>query len=471
MLGLGNLSSLGIGRETTYGVPVAATHWLPFTQESFAGPRENVESGQLLGDRMVQTLALGIKQCQGGFTLENDCASFGQPLKFWNGDDGYSVANASTLNTILATAPTHAAAGSGGTIPAGNYYYKVSLLLKRTIDLFYVHMPASASTTVRAVTLGQNVTLTLGANISTFTPPLGFQVAGIIVWRTDTDGTAGTETLYDYVLATSLTTYVDDGTPTNLTAPDPTVSPFATATNLYRHRFIGATPTSGTEPLASFTTVINKDNDKAEQYDGCRMNEFNIGASGGNSPTNTQFTALGRNVLTIPGQTPSYTNLQQVLGWKTAAFVDDGSSCTLIEAFDLKCTNSCEAVPGFCATPFNRDVASGQRKVTGTIKRNFDDHTFFDKVQLGQEFGLKFNMYGQSVVTGSTLLNLSHGIDAIPFPYYCEIELFRCRTGKAGGNVNGPGRIVEEIEFKAFKSTAFNTEMRITLWNTTSTYD
>ena len=51
-----------------------------------------------------------------------------------------------------------------------------------------------------------------------------------------------------------------------------------------------------------------------------------------------------------------------------------------------------------------------------------------------------------------------------------EVELFRCRANKAGGNISGPTRIVEDVEFTAFKSPAYGTEVRFNLYNLTPDY-
>jgi hypothetical protein len=88
----------------------------------------------------------------------------------------------------------------------------------------------------------------------------------------------------------------------------------------------------------------------------------------------------------------------------------------------------------------------------------------------GTEFSLRISAWGQpSVKTGSTLNAATHGIDAIPFPYFVEFDIFRAIGGAADGNVGGPGQTVQTINFQTLLDTVQGTEMRVYLYNPQTT--
>ena len=469
MLGLGSLSSLGVGTESVYGTPVAPTFYLPFKSENFQAPRESVPSGALSGVRVVDNVALGIKALTGGFVLENDANAVGQGIMYWNGisNGGYAYANTNTLSHFITAAPTATTTGSDGTLTAGDYRYKVGSILNRTVDNLKVIMPCSAEIATPITVAGAVHVALAFTNPTSLTLPFGFTYYGTAIYRTMAAGATNTEKYLTTVVGTGAS-YNDTGSVNNGATAASAISPVTVS--LHRHRFIAAPPTSGEDAVPSFTTLINKNNGLAEQYSGCRMNEFSLSAGGGNDPIEASFTALGRNVVTVAETTPSVGFMEPILGWKAAGFVNNATSCELMESFQLQCTNNAAAVPGFCATPYNRDVASGIRGVSGSFNRTYEDHEFFDRVQIGEEFALKFNCYGQPIVSTGAYIDLGGGVIAQPFPFFMEIELFRCRSNQAGGNVGGPDRIVETVNFQAFKDATQGTEMRITLYNTISQY-
>lgn len=458
MLGLGSKSALGAGKESTYGTGVVPALSWPIKSESLTADRASVQSGTLTGSPFISSSALGIKNSNGGVVMENDAKIVGHPMALWNGLTGVTSVTFASLNYLNAAAPT-GTPGTGGTIAAGTYYYKVAPVLVRTVDGLKAILTATASSSAQVIASTGTCALSW-SNPSAFLP--GFTQYGTAIYRTDVGGASGTEVYLHTVVGTG-TTYTDTGAVALGTALPLTAT-------LYRHRMIGVAGTSGVERIDSFSVTVNKDNGDAERYLGNRMNEMTITSSGGDSAMEVSFSMIGRTVEKVAEFTPAVSYSEPILGWKGAGFVNGLSPCLFAEAFTITGNNNLAAIPGFCATPYNRDSSSGTRLVTGSFTRAFEDHEFWDYVQNGTEFALQFNAYGEPT-RQNAFVDLGAAGVAAPFPHFMEIDLFRCRASKAGGNVAGPEYIKETVEFTAFPDSAQATEMRITLCNTVSSYN
>ena len=433
--GLGSLSSLGVVKETVENTaedPATCTY-IPILSESMSANRAAVQSGSLLGNRMLTNVALGIQTANGGFQMEVEGSAFALALWLWNGDGGYSFA---AVGGYATAAPT-GSASAGGALSVGNYKYKVASVLTRTVDSRLIIMPGStASANIAASGSDLQIDLTW-TNVAA---PTGYTHTGTVIFRT----TVGGSTYYfdKYVAGTGNTTTSSIAD----SALDTTVGPYSTIPN--RHRYKGTVSLSNTDPIYTFSMVVNKNNDNAEEYVGCRLSDMGISMGDPNAAITADFSVLARNVVPVANQTPSFTALEPFVGWSCKAYINGTADCT-IEGINLSCSNNVQPVGGLCAVPYNQGNISGMRSVSGTLSRQFSNHDFWDKMLAGEEFALRITAFGQPLVaTGSSLqTSKGHAIDATPFQYYLDINLFKCRASKAGGSVSGPDQIKESVEF------------------------
>jgi hypothetical protein len=323
---------------------------------------------------------------------------------------------------------------------------------------------ASASSALISPTSGQQVTLSF-TDPTGLTLPQGFTYYGTAIYRTMTDGGNTTQKWLDIQVGTGAS-YIDDGSVNTGATAASTVDPVTTVA-IHRHEYLGTTPGSGVEALTPFTVSINKDNDKCEVYSGCRMGDVTIGAGGPNEPIKCSFTLLGQSVDLENNFTPTIVPIDTMLGWKAAISVNGAAADCKIRSFEIKGANNLEAISGLCSAPNNQDVASGFREVTFTLNRGFVDHDLWLLCKNGTEFTLRISAWGQPCVrTGCTLNLLDHGIDAIPFPYFFEVDLFRCKLGAADGNVGGPGQIVQNLTGQTIESATYGSDIRFYIYNT-----
>lgn len=459
--GLGSLSSFGVSTEVTPGTPPGTTPdvFVPIVSESVAGSRNPLPSGSIVGDSMVQAVGDGVIACEGGYQLEFEGSNVGQSIWLWNGDNGYTPASIAT--SYVTSAPTLGDV-AGGTLPVGTYRYKVATILERTADGRRLIMPASAEATFT----NTNPTITVAwtnpllANI-----PEGYTQYGTAIYRTAAGGASNSQTWLAAVVGTG-TTYNDTGSAT------PVLTTLPYSATLYHHEFVGSPPVSG-DRLKSFTYFANKNNDNAERYTYCMMDQMSIGVGSIGDKVMADFSLKGAAMDLIANFTPTFVPLAPFVGWQAKGYINDVADCTL-ENFQIQCGNNVVHVPGICMTPYNRAVISGKREVNVSFSRQFSDHDFWEKMVNGVEFSLAFEMFGQSIVNvytyGITAAQSGLPQDLVPWQYYSKIDIFRLKANRAGGNVGGPDRIVESINCVAFKNPTEGTEMKIQMWNTTSAY-
>lgn len=462
-LGQGSQSSVGFGTETTYGTAATTYNYLPIKSESIQANRASVVSGTLTNNAVVDNVALGIKEVSGGFDLEADAVGMGQVLLYFNGDAGYTPTAFSALN-YLTTGLTTVTASAASGLAVGQFRYKVAPVLIRTVDSRKYILTATSESTVTTSSGNLNVTVSW-TNPTAI--PSGFTHYGTAIYRSQVGGASASEK-YLYLVVGAGTSYSDTGSINNGSTAASTTSPVTVG--IYKHEFLPVNAPVGEDRLPSFTVHLNKNNDYAERYVGCRMNEFNLSAGSGNDIITASCSLIGKDVALVSETTPTVANYMPILGWTGAAFIDGGTECLFIESFNLNCSNQAQAVPGSCATPYNRDVASGVRQVSGSFSRQFEDHDFFTKMINAQEFSIQYAIYGEPVVPTGAYIDLGSGDYAQPFHNFCQIDLFRCKASKAGGSIPGNERIVETVEFTAYKSSTYNAEVRFTLYNGVSAY-
>lgn len=468
-VGVGAKAAIGLGTETNYGESTAPSAYPVMTSESMDSVRELIKSGSLTGESMVTGVVPGVDTPAGGFEMNLDGLGVGTPIWLWNGDAGYSRAAAPGQIT---NAPTGSAA-AGGTLAVGNYRYKVAAVLQWNGGgqpwLFIC--PASAES-AQIASASSNNTINLAFTDPTgLTLPQGFTYYGTAIYRTQTDGAAHSERFLA-LQATTGASYADTGSVnTGATAASTKVPVYSGGgLSLNRHVFLGTTPGAGVERLDSFSMSILKDNDVSERFCGCRMGEFKFGAGGPNEIIKASFGITAQRVVEISNFSPVIVDLQPILGWKAAIAVDGGSADCNIKSFEITGNNNLEPDTGLCSVPYNKDVASTIRTVTGTITRGFVDHTFWRRVQNSQNFSLRISAWGQPILNqaNAILTVAENGVAAIPFPYFFEVDLPICIGSKAGGPVAGQGRIIETINFECQKDPTLGSDMRIYLYNTQS---
>ena len=459
--GIGALSSFGVATETTGGTPtgVVPDVFIPIVSESVQGSRNALPSGSIVGDSMVQAVADGVISVEGNVSQEFEGSVTGQSIWLWNGDTGYT---ANAIPTSAATAAPTPVGAAGGSLPDGTYRYKVSSVLQRTTDGRKLIMPASAEA---SVTTSSQPTVNVGFTIPSTGIPVGYTLHGTIIWRSAASGAANSEKYLATVVGSG-TTYADTGA-----AALGASIPFY-GVSLYRHDFIGSPPVTG-DRLTPFTYYGCKNNDFAEQYLYCMMDQMRIGVGSLGDKVMAEFTLKGAQIAQVDNFSPVFVPIEPFVGWKCKGFMDGVADCTM-ENFSIQCGNGVVPVPGMCMVPYNRGVISGKREVSVSFARQFSDHDFWLKMVNGTEFALQLQMFGQSIVNvhtyGVTATQSGLAYDMVPWQYYTVIDLFRLKANKAGGNAGGPERIVESINAMAFKDTTENTEMKIQMWNTISAY-
>lgn len=454
MSGYGIGGGVGFGTETTPGTGVAADSWLDFASENIASARGSSEDNTIYGDGVIRPPLPGLRSGAGGTTFNVSGGNIGRLLNFWNGKEtgAYDVVVAPGL---LTAAPT-GTPSSGGSLAAGDYLFAVASVWKRDTDDVLELMPmATVSSTV--TTAGGNLSVDLAwADPSALTPPSGWTHAGTAIFRGTIGGSASTLRLIHYVPGTG-NSYTVTGAETLVDAVSPVTGP------LYMHTF-KRVYVPGSNPLQAFSTTVVRDNDFAQRFLLCRMNNFVLAIPNGESPITSTFEFLARDVEKISNPVISHTPLRKMMGWQTQISLD-GVYSDILESLTINGTNNCDFEPGLSGNPRNRDIGFGGRKVTGTFARKFADHAFWDKMMGGDcPFGLRAHMWGGHI-DNSTCNVPNSVLAAYPFQYSLLADLTKCIVTQAGGNVGGPGRITENVSFQADVDPATGTDIQFRLFN------
>lgn len=464
-VGYGTGAAVGLATEGTYGTAESSADlWLPFTSEDIKANRAVVPSSTIYGDRSVRKQNVGIRTGAGSVTMEVDFANMGLPLYYVNGNSSGAVTSAAIAGRI-SSAPAGTPGSTGATIPTGTYRYKVASIWQKSTDSTLYVLPASSELSGVSVTLGQEVPLTW-TDPTTLTPPSGYTYYGTAVYRTAAGGASGSETL-KHVVASTAAGYTDTGGSYNVSGAGLLVVPVQ-GVSLYSHTFVKAF-TPGENPLPGFTAFVVKDNDVSERYIGCRMNTFELSVGPDlNSVVTAKFGLMARDFDTLANPTPSISDVRKSMSWQGQIAVD-GTYAEFIEGFSMTLNNNCEAIPGLSNQPRNRDVGYGQRTVSGTLGRGFEDHDFFDIMAAGTRFDIRAYLEGAMIVETNSSFTAPGGA-VTPFRYSSIVDVFECSLSEAGANVGGPGRMVENINWGAEVSDTESTELRIRLYNLTASY-
>lgn len=452
--GQGSQSSLGVKTEATPGVGEDSAIFLPIKSESFSAAQGIVPSESIVGDSMLQSAGLDIQEATGGVEMEFDGAASGQMLYYWNGPEGYTHATWAHGGVSSVTLGTT----SGGSKAAGVYKIRASSVYQSTYDGRKYHCPASAQASV-TVSTDQTITISWSAP----TVPTGYTLLGTIIWCSVVDGADNTSHFHKYVSGS--------GTSTTLTGsetPDTSVA-YYTST-IVKHTFIGSV-SSGGDRLEAFSTTINKNIAESERYVWCMANELKISAASPKDKMAFSVSVVAQKAEPVANEVPSFVPLQPFMGWAGATFINGVKDCT-IESFEFTISNNCEQLLAICSEPYPRAVISGNRGPgSGTLTRQHEDLTFWKRMLNATEFAMKFWCFGQPVVPAGSTLNLAtHGVDATPLRYRLEIDFPRCLASGDSSPIQGPGPIKETLNFTPMKDLSEATEVKFTLYNTTTAY-
>lgn len=467
-IGYGVGASVNLAPEVTPGTApnVSTGVWLPFTSEAIKASRPVIESGTITGDRSIRKRLAGVRSGAGEINMEIDGSNIGPCLNYFNGN----ASGAYTASTVPAiTAAPGGSIGAGGALPAGVYYYKVQLVYKRTSDLSLWSAKGSASSASFTSASTNNTATLTWTDPATLTPPTGFTVGGVAIYRTAVGGAAGTETFLTYQASPTLTGYADIGSGYVGSGSGAVVH----TQTVYQHLFARAF-TPGANPLPSFTTTVIKDNDLSEQFLLCRMNSMEFVIGDGNQPAMAKFGLMARDYQSIANPTASISNLRKFMAWQSQISID-GTYSDLVQAFTISANNNCELVPGLSGQPRYRDVGYGKRAIEVSLSRGFEDHAFWTAVRNGSRFALNMLACGQPVVetAGYSFDAVGSGLDAdmvYPFRYSMSVNVPVCSLSEGGANVGGPGRMVESIKCGAEVDEGTGHDMVIKLYNLTATY-
>lgn len=458
-VGYGVGGGLGLGTEETYGTGVAPTAWIPFVSESIAAESPIVQSGTITGDRSVSNNLAGPRSGAGDFTVEVDGPNIGLPLYYANGNASGAVTSAAIPGRI-SSAPSQSV-GSGGSLAVGTYRYRVASVWTRTLTAERFYLPVSAE--VQATTASGNQTVTLGwTDPTTLTPPAGYTHAGTAVYRSAVGGGAGSEKFLAYVSGATAT-YADDGSVTIANGAASTLTG-----SLYQHTFVKAF-TTGSNPLPGFSATVVKDNDVSERFLGCRMNSAEFTLGDGAAPVQAKFGLMARDFEEVANPVVAISNVPKMMAWQGALLID-GTHEETIEGFQITLANNCELLPGLSGLRRRRDVGYGMRTISGSLSRSFQDHSFWRKMRAATKFSATCHVSGAPISSTAGAIPLGGNVFAYPIPYGMSIEAFNCSIDKAGSNVSGPGRMVEQLPFRCELDSVSGTDLRIRLFNLTASY-
>jgi hypothetical protein len=469
MAGEGSNSKVGLKTETTPGTAVEPDTAIPFTQCSFTAPKALLDSATIVSGTPAKSKGVSsVFAAAGSIGMEVDCETIGQLIYYANGANGKSVAEFGAAAKIT-TAPTHSAGGTGATLPAGAYYYRVAAVLVQTLTGLKCIMPGSSPTaTACTVTLGQEATISF-TDPTTLTMPTGFTYSGTIIYR-GTVGGANTTTRFLAYQSGSAATYVDDGTDTyrdlNVT--------YVPATTYYKHTFVAAAASSGQPRLKSFTTQISKNVTDDERFAGSMVSDMSIEVGGADAIVTASFNCQALGVTPVTGEfsASAPTVRKPIPGHQTSAIINDTLSCE-VQSFSFNLNNDLSPVYGLCNTPFARKLTTNtSRTASGSVTLTYEDQDLWAKAVNDESISLGIKMWGEpmGLASGGSLSEGLHGVKAFPFPRMMDIDMESCTISDFSNPIDGPGQIVASMNYNADYDSASTTEVTIVLINTTASY-
>lgn len=470
MAGEGSNSKVGLATETTPGTAVEPSSAIPFTQCSFTAPKALLDSATIISGTPAKSKgASSVFAASGTIAQEVDCETVGTLIYYANGANGKTTTSDFASAAKITSAPTGSAGGSGATLPAGAYHYRVAAVLVQTLTGLKCIMPASSPTaSAITVTSGQEVTLAF-TDPTTLTMPTGFTYYGTAIYRT---AAGGSNTSMTFVAVQSGTDdgYVDHGTDTYR---DTKVA-YVPATTFYKHVFKAAAASAGQPRLKSFTTQISKNVTNDEVFSGCMVSDMAVEVGGADQLVNASFNCQALGVAPATGEfsASAPTVRKPIVGHQCSAIINDTLSCE-VQSFSFTLNNDLSPVYGLCNTPFARKLTTNSsRTASGNVSLTYESQDLWAKAVNDESISLGIKMWGEpmGLASGGSLSEGLHGVKAFPFPRMMDIEMESCTISNFSNPVDGPGQIVATMDYQADYDSGTTTEVTITLINTTSSY-
>lgn len=332
----GNKQWLGLAKETTYGVPVAApTVWIPVDSPSWKPvitPLTDQALRGMMGTDFGQTQGMRHDELSYKTYLYGD-SLFPHLLAILGNPDN------SVGNILAPTSPTKSTATTGGTLAAATYYYKVT-----AINATGESAPTAEFS---QATTGSTSTITIGWTAS----------AGATGYKIYRSTASGAEVFLTSVGA--VVTYTDTGSATPGTTTPPVGGAFNHATSLYN-----GTVSNNAQP-PSFTGFLSQADGKVVQIPGMVAADVKITVKADTLPTlDVQWIGMPGAFITAPTNTPS--TLQPFPPF-TAAITLGGTALSEYSdiAIDLKRNTS--AIPVLNGSQSPLAIFGGPLTVTGTL--------------------------------------------------------------------------------------------------------
>lgn len=470
MAGEGSNSKVGLKTETTPGTAVTPDTAIPFTNCGLTAPKSFLQSASIISGTPARSKGVpSVFAASGAIGMEVDCETIGQLIYYVNGANGKTTTSNVFSNAKITAAPTGTAGGSGATLTAGDYHYRVAAVYVQTLTGLKAYMPASSPTaSAITVTIGQEVTLAF-TDPTTLTPPTGWTYYGTAIYRSPVGGN-NTSMRFLTVQTGTDDGFVDDGTDTyrdlNVT--------YVPATTYYQHVFKAAAASAGQPRLKSFTTQISKNVTNDERFAGCMVADMALEVSGADQIVNATFNVQALGVAPVTGEfsASAPTVRQPIPGHHCSAIINDELRCE-VQSFSFNLNNDLSALYGLCNTPFARKLATNtQRTASGSLSMTYEDQDLWAKAVNDESISLGIKMWGEPMgaATGASTSEGLHGIKAVPFPRQLDIDMESCTISDLSNPIEGAGQILANLNYTADYDSGTTTEVTITLINTTSAY-
>ncbi|GGH93745.1 phage tail tube protein [Arthrobacter liuii] len=326
----GNLQWLGLAKETTYGTPAAApTMWIPVDSPKWAHKVTPLKDKALRG--MMSTT---FNQAQGMAYTDFSYKTMLYPDSLFP----HMLATLGVADTVVTlTAPTltlGATATTGGTLPAGATYWKIT------------------ATATGGEGVGSNeVTATLTG--STSSQPLSWTaVTGASGYNIYRGTAAGAENILVASVGT-VTTYTDTG------AAGTAGTPPTTAASLHKTSVLNV----GTPP--SYTGFLYMADTKVKQIPGLVIASLKIGIKANELPSmDISWLGMPSTTINAPANTPSVVPPMPPF---TANIKVGGASLGKYSDASITIKRGSKAIPVLNGTQSPLAIYAGEVTVTGTL--------------------------------------------------------------------------------------------------------
>ena len=435
-------SNIGAAVQSDPLTLVQPTMTIPIDSETLRGKRVYKPTGSLYGTRTIKRQLPAVREAQGGLSLEVLPNMVGQLIAWWNGQE--------TVAAVPAPTSLSATASSTGTVPSGSNSFKVAPIYTYAGNSQQYIGPASSSATASS-TGSEQVGLTWTAPSSV---PTGFTIADYAIYVKRPG-----QSVWTYLANVGSTTaaYTDTGS----LSPNGVTQPLAA---LYHHTFVIAAAAPLTNPLPYISLVKSLDNDHAEWFAGWMIDEFalNLGNSGEAAKAN--FNGMALNFGTQANVSGSPVLEDSAMNWQAHCSVA-GSATNLFEGLTLSAKNGLAYVDGLRGTDYHRAIyPDALRTITGTLQMAHENQDQFARLVAEEMFDLSI------VVDGSwshNIVNVGTGVQITPLPTMI-LDMPTCAFTEAGGLINGPKRIVENLPFVTADSTGV--DLQIDMFVSQSTF-